>query len=265
MSSLAAQQSSGNPFASYGNVALAGSGKKGILKKLDNDYREIILGGIAAVGNGGWIYDERTAKQYMESDREFMEMVANGRLRSEWGHPVRVPGMSDHEWFARICSIYEPNISSHIRRISLSYNTVTDAKGRKIVAVIGEVRASGPKADEFRRWLDNPDEDVTYSIRSFARKDFNTMRKHITKIITWDSVFDPGIREASKYKTPSLECKDYIGRELDQHEFNLARMQEAVEARARNDESFEHQNQMQIITDLKKANKQIIVPTTFRW
>lgn len=223
---------------SYSNVALASSGKKGILKKLDHDYYEIILGAFAAFGNGGWLYDARTAMQYMENNREFKEWVQAGRMRSEWGHPVRTPGMTDAEWFQRICSIYEPNMSSHIRKVSTSMDTVTDERGRKVVAVIGEVRASGPKADEFRRQLENPYEDVNFSIRSFAAKNYRSMTKHINKIVTWDNVWQPGIGVASKYNTPSLESKADVCRMLDQTEFHIQRLRGQIMDSA-NEESFE--------------------------
>lgn len=262
----AAARSDQQYFATYNNVALAGTLKKGILKQLDNGYYEIILGAFAAFGNGGWIYDETTAKRYIESDREFLSELQGGRMYSEWGHPVRLPGQSDAEWFARICSILESNTSSHIRAINLSFNTVTDERGRKVVAVIGEVRPAGYKADEFRLMLENKDADVAYSIRSFARRDFQTNRKHITKIITWDSVTTPGIAVASKYKTPSLESKD-VTRMLDlvEEEFNIQRLRNTV-LEATNDQSFESMPHVKILTSLyEEHSRSIQVPATFKW
>lgn len=253
-------------FATYSNVALAGSGKKGVLRQLDNGYYEIIIGAFAAFGNGGWVYDEATAKRYIESDREFLAELQGGRMYSEWGHPVRLPGQSDAEWFARICSILETNTSSHIRRIHLSYNTVVDERGRKVVAIIGEVRPAGYKADEFRLMLDNPDADVAYSIRSFARKDFQRSIKHITKIITWDSVTTPGIAVATKYKTPSLESKS-VTETLDrvEQEFNLSRLRNSV-IEPCNDVSFENMPHVKILTSLYEEHaRSIQVPSTFAW
>lgn len=258
--------SSNKPMTtSYSNIALASSGKKGLLKELDNGYFEIILGAFAAFGNGGWLYDERTALEYINNDREFLNMIQGGRLRSEWGHPRRLPGMSDQDWFTRICEIYEPNISSHIRRIRTSMDTVKDERGRMVVAIIGEVRPSGPKAQEFRDWLTNPDEDVNYSIRSFARKDFGTMRKHITKIITWDSVFDPGIAVASKYKTPSLESKSAVGGILDEVEFNLERLKQGIHV-PMNDASFENMPHVQVLNALyEDTRRHFTMPRSLQW
>lgn len=256
-----------NQVTSYSNIALAGSGKKGILKKLDNDYFEIILGAFGAFGNGGWLYDTATAMAYIERNPDFIKMMQNGRCRSEWGHPRRTPGMSDQDWFIRINEIMESNTSSHIRRISTSMDTVIDEKGRKVVAIIGEVRASGPMAGEFRRQLENPYEDVNYSIRCFAAKNFASMRKHINRIITWDNVFEPGIGVATKYNTPSMESKQDVCRMLDYAEFNINRLRHGMTENA-NEDSFESVAPfVQILDSLAYVENPsvIAVPKSFGW
>lgn len=225
----------GNDTLSFSNILLSQTGKKGVLKELDGGYYEIMLGAFGTNGNGGWIYNTESAMRYVKSDREFMYMLNSGRLRSEWGHPVREPGMSDAEWFTRINTIYEPNTSSHIRKIDFSANLVRDAKGRSVVAIIGQVRPSGKNSQEFKEQLENPHEDVNYSVRSFARRDFRNMNKHITKIVTWDNVFDPGIKVASKYHTPSLESSridfedpNQVASMLDSYEFNVNQLKDEV-------------------------------------
>lgn len=266
MASVALNMSSG-PVTSYGNVALAGSGKQGILKKLDNNYHEIILGAFGAFGNGDWLYDTASAMKYMENDPDFLAMLQGGRLKSEWGHPDRLPGMSDRDWFIRICEIKEKNVSSQIRRIRPSLDTVVDERGRKVVALIGEVTGSGPFSSEFNRSLENPDEDVNYSIRCFAKKNFNNMTKFMTKIITWDSVTDPGIAVASKYKTPSLESKSHVARMLDSAEFNLEHLRGQLHEVPANDVSFESSgNAIKIFNSLYvETKKQFAMPKTLAW
>jgi hypothetical protein len=266
MAQVALNSSPRGPVTSYSNVALAGSGKQGKLKQLDNGYCEIILGAFGAFGNGGWLYDTASAMRYMENDPEFLRMLQAGRLRSEWGHPRRLPGMSDQDWFVRICEIMENNVSSHIRRVSASLDTVVDERGRKVVAIIGEVRGTGPKSREFNEMLENPDEDVNYSIRCFAKKNFGNMTKSMTKIITWDSVYDPGIAVASKYKTPSLESKQYVGQLLDEAEFNLERLRMGFDA-CSNDSSFESMAPaVQILNSLYEETRvSIAVPRSLSW
>jgi hypothetical protein len=43
----------GNQVSSYSNIALANTGKKGVLKDVGNGYKEILLGAFGAFGNGG--------------------------------------------------------------------------------------------------------------------------------------------------------------------------------------------------------------------
>lgn len=257
-------------FATYASVALPGVGKKGILKQLDNDYYEIILGAFGAFGNGGWLYDEASAIQYMKCNPEFLKLIAEKQLRSEWGHPVRTPGSSDAEWFERVCTILESNWSSHIRKVHLSTGTVKDEKGRAVVAVIGEVTPCGPHSQAFQRSLENPDEDVNYSIRSFAKKNFQTGRKHISKIITWDSVWTPGIKTASKFKTPSMESASIVSKLLDNvegslyTEFHLDSIRDQIQQD--DNTSFESkQGMVEIITSLTTAVPTKAIPVAYRY
>ena len=226
------------PFASYSNIALSGSGKQGVLKKLPNGYYEIILGALAAYGNGGWIYDEAEGKAYIENDREFLDRLQGGRLKGEWGHPRRPVGMSDQDWFVRINEVYENNTCVAIRQVDLSMEMIKDDKGRRIIGIIGQVKPSGTHARQFEDMLLNPEEDTPFSIRCFARKNFGTMRKYINKIVTWDAVTEPGIAAASKYNTPSLECKETVGKMLDEAEFNLLNIRNGLDQPA-NEASME--------------------------
>lgn len=257
-----------NQVSSYSSIALANSGKKGVLKDVGNGYKEILLGAFGAFGNGGWLYDTASAMRYLENDQEFLRMMQAGRIRGEWGHPVRPPGMSDQDWFVRICTIVEANMCCHIRRVRPSLDTVVDERGRKVIALIGEVKPSGKEAKAFGDMLDNPDEDVNFSIRCFAKKNFGNMTKHMTKIITWDFVFDPGIALTTKYNTPSMESKS-VTRQLDEAEFNLERLRNGFDHTRQNntEESFESvAPAVEILGSLyEKTKSQIFVPTSLGW
>lgn len=198
----------------YGNVALQNTGKTGILKKLDNDYYEIALGAFGAIANGGWVYDQDAAMRYIQNNPDFIRLLKDGKLASEWGHPF-TNGLTDREFFERVTTIDPANQCTTIRKVNFSTSTVKDKDGRAIVTVIGEVRPSGPKADEFRRQLENPHENVCFSIRCFADKNAMLMRKYLTHLITFDKVTTPGIANATKYQTPSLESKENVAKALD--------------------------------------------------
>jgi hypothetical protein len=204
----------------------------------------------------------------VENDQEFLRMMQAGRCRGEWGHPVRPAGMSDQDWFVRICTILESNMCCQIRRVRPSLETVTDERGRKVIAIIGEVRESGKEAKAFGDMLNNPDEDVNFSIRCFAKKNMGNMTKHMTKIVTWDFVFDPGIAMTSKYNTPSMEAKS-VTRQLDEVEFNLDRLRNSFDHRRQTntEESFESvEPAVEVLGSLyQKTKSQIFVPSTLGW
>lgn len=211
-------------FASYGNLALINTGKSGSLKKLDNGYHELLLGAIGAVGNGGWVYDEKGCEAYLTRNADFLERLKRGQMKMEWGHPVREPGMSDAVWLARIHTILESNTCAHIRAIHLSRDTLKDKNGRPLVAIVGEIAPWGKQAGEFRMMLENPHGDVNSSVRSFTDNNSRTGRKIFTNVITWDHVTSPGIKETTKYNTPSMEANDMATHCLDQAEFDMGQV-----------------------------------------
>jgi len=263
-----AQPALQQPFASYSNIVLSGSGKNGILKKCGNGYYEILLGALAAYGNGNWMYDENSGRNYIENDREFLAELQGGRLKGEWGHPRRPAGMSDQEWFIRINEIYEDNTCCTFGGIDLSMDLIKDDKGRRVVGIVGKVKPSGKQAASFRDMLENPEEDVPFSIRCFARKDFNSMRKHINKIVTWDYVTTPGIQVASKYNTPSLESKLNVSQMLDEAEFSLNGLKEGFQ-NAANDASMEsnvkHIQLIDRMIETERTAGKIWVPASLKW
>jgi len=256
------------PFASYSNIVLSGTGKEGVLKKFPDGSYELLLGALAAYGNGNWLYDENSGRSYIENDKEFLAELNGGRLKGEWGHPRRPAGMSDQDWFVRINEIYEDNTCVQFSKIDLSMDVITDEKGRRVVGIIGRLKPSGKQASSFRDMLENPEEDTPFSIRCFARKDFNSMRKHINKIVTWDYVTTPGIAVASKYNTPSLESKSHVSQVLDEAEFQLAGLRQGFYDPA-NDASFEsNAKHIQLIDRMIETDRtagKIWVPNSLKW
>lgn len=184
---------------------LQGINKVGDLKKLDNGYYEVRLGALNARNSQGWLYDEAAGRRLIEGSNGLMRMIETGRLRGEAGHPRYQPGMTQLQWFSRVNDILESNTCVHIRRIRLDHGK--DEQGRPITMVIGEVRSSGPESTWLDKQLENRDEDVCFSIRSFTedRVVSGIKTKFLKKIVNWDVVNEPGLANSSKYGTPSLE------------------------------------------------------------
>jgi hypothetical protein len=184
---------------------LQGINKVGDLPVLDNGYREVRLGALGAFNSAGWLYREEDGRRLLEGSDGMMRRIMTAALRGEAGHPRFQPGMTQLQWFSRVNDIYEPNVCFHIRRIHLVPGK--DERGRPITLILGEVKASGKGSEWFDRQLENKDEDVCFSIRSFTedRVIGGVKTKMLKKIVTWDNVNEPGIKNSSKFHSPSLE------------------------------------------------------------
>ncbi|MNY26398.1 hypothetical protein D3C86_1602450 [compost metagenome] len=207
----------------------------------------------------------------IEGSGGLMRMLETARLRGECGHPRFQPGMSQLAWFSRVNDIYEPNICFHIRRIRLAPGV--DDQGRAVTMVIGEVRESGKESAWFDKQMQNRDEDVCFSIRSFTEDKIvaGVKTKFLKKIVTWDTVNEPGIVKSSKYGTASMESLATAGApeaELETAFFTdvLRNELKAVPASASAGLGFENNgnNLMSLIAEIERPVR-IQVPSSWRW
>jgi hypothetical protein len=118
-----------------------------------------------------------------------------------------VPGMTTEQFVNRIFSIYEANICCHFREVTLDFDRVKDANGKPVIAIIAWVKPSGPMGPALEKSLENPAENVCFSIRAFTDdyRDGLTVKRVLRTIVTWDYVNEPGIAVAEKFKAPALE------------------------------------------------------------
>lgn len=256
----------------YGCTALVGTNKVGVLSKNSDGYYDMVLGALQAYNSAGAFYELNQAKQLFESSGELMRRIANGAVRSEVGHPRFQEGMSERAWFSRVNDIYEPNCCAHIAEVQLSYDTMRDPQGRPVVAIMGKVRPSGANERFLERQLENPKENVCFSIRSFTndRVEGGRIVKYLKKIVTWDTVNEPGIAIANKYSVPSLESvsSENIA-DLDSYEFDLANIAQFAKEEMANGVSMESGNapateMLQLVGYVEKPIK-VYVPASFRW
>ncbi len=187
------------------------AGKRGVLKR-DGNYREIVLGAFNAFNASGHYYsyteNSKLAEIFRESS-DFMRRIAAGQLYSEYDHPRTDPKMSRQDLFVRRMTIDPDRVAAHIRKVWLVPDAVEDIKGRKCMAVIGEVAPSGPFGKYLEESFENPSQNTAFSIRCFTRDTpvNGVLVKQILELVTFDSIShgEPGIKCASKYSTPSLE------------------------------------------------------------
>jgi hypothetical protein len=186
---------------------LAGTGKKGVLNKDEDGYYTMPIGGLNVFNSIGDFYTYEDAKDLFQSSSIFMRRVKSGALKGEYGHPSQEQGQTYEKFAERVLTINEKNTCVHFSEIWLDFDNVRDKDGKKVIAIMGKLAPSGPKGDALARSLENPKEDVCFSIRSFTRDTYVGGIKHraIKEIVTWDYVNEPGINFARKYSAPALE------------------------------------------------------------
>jgi hypothetical protein len=189
-------------------TSLAGVNKAGTLKKDQDGYYEVVVGALNVFNSAGQFYVYEQAKELFESSSQLMRRVSRGALRGEYGHPKFTPGMTNDHFANRVMSIYEENVSHHFRSIEIDFNRVKDEHGNPVIAIIAWVKPAGPNGPALQASLDNPNENVCFSIRAFTDdyRDGRVLKRVLKTIVTWDYVNEPGISVAEKFKAPSLEC-----------------------------------------------------------
>lgn len=193
-------------IATYSCTALAATNKMGVIKPDSDGYYELVLGGLDVHNSVGAFYPLAPARELFDSSSSLQRRIAAGSLRGEYGHPKRLPGMSDREFLSRIMELREDMLCCHFKEVSIVPN-VRDKQGQSTVAIIGKVRPSGPYGEALQKSLDNPHENVCFSIRSLTLDEYvgGRLIKTLKNIITWDYVNEPGIAIANKYCAPTLE------------------------------------------------------------
>lgn len=195
-------------------TSLAGTSKVGNLKQDEDGYYELVVGALNVYNSAGQYYVFDQAKELFQQSSQLMRRVKRGVLRGEYGHPKMEPGMTDAQFANRIMSIYEHNVCCHHKEITLDFDRVRDKDGRPVIAIISKVLPSGPQGEFLKKSLDNPNENVCFSIRAFT-DDYRegALTKRVLKtIVTWDFVTEPGIAVAEKFISPALES--HFGMEM---------------------------------------------------
>lgn len=191
----------------FGCTALAGVNKAGVLKKDAEGYYTVCVGALNVFNSVGQYYPYEQAKELFTSSSQLMRRIKRGALRGEYGHPKMLPGMTYEQFVNRVLSIYEENVCCHFKEIWLDFENVKDEKGKPVIAILAKLMPSGPNGPALQKSLDNPNENVCFSIRSFTDDSrVGTYVQRVLKtIVTWDYVNEPGIAVAEKFKSPALE------------------------------------------------------------
>lgn len=243
----------------YECTALVGLNKAGTIKPLDGGYYRAVLGAFDFYNSGGAYYPFKDAQHLFEDSSALMRRIATGNCRGECGHPRKDGSMSMRDFVNRVCDIYEPNISHHIRRVTIDKESVKGPDGRPCIAVIGEVKPAGPRGPALQAAFENKHEDVCFSVRSLTKDDYvgSTLHKRMVQLITWDWVNEPGISVARKWNSPSLESMVITPTQIAQ----------ARALATRNGSGMESAN-VRMLDEMLSAtewNSKTILPPSARW
>lgn len=196
-------------IARYGCTALAGTNKAGIMRPDEDGYYTFLVGALNINNSAGARYlHDQAAKDIFESSSSFMRRVQNGSCRAEWGHPKRTPGMSNRDFIGRVLQIYEDNVCAHFKEVWLE--PTNDGSG--VIRIYAKVKPMGPKGKYLQDAIDDPNQDVCFSIRSLTDDTVVNGRVHksLRTVVNFDFVNEPGIHLAKKWNSPSLESVDEL-------------------------------------------------------
>lgn len=195
--------------ALFGSTALIGLNKKGILKPDAEGYYELTVGAFNIHNNAGVYYPLGVAKALFEESASLMRRVRAATLRGEYGHPRR-ENMNPAQFTKRLNEIYEDRVCCHFGDIRLDQVNYKSKSGFPQIATIAKLKPSGPFGPSLQGHLDNPKEEVCFSVRAAAMQEIigGQENRCITDIVTWDYVNEGGIGIARKYFSMALESID---------------------------------------------------------
>ena len=189
-------------------------------EKDESGYSYVTLGALNVINSAGEFYTANEVKEmFTDTNSTLMRRLKSGALRGEVGHPQFQPGMTKTAFFNRNLRIDEQNVCVHIKELVLEETDESSGVSGQgnIVLVKGWIKPSGPKGDFLQKALDNPDENVAFSVRSFTKNSVvnGVVIKKIVQLVTYDYVNEPGISHATKWKTLGVESMDSIEIDLD--------------------------------------------------
>lgn len=212
-------------------TSLAGSTKAGVIKKDVNGRYRIVVGGLNVFNSQGQLYVKEGAEDLFLDSSAFMRRVKRGVCKAELGHPKPLPGQSNDSFAQRVMSIEETRVCAIHHNFDLDFDNVRDENGNPVIAIISELSPSGPFGPALERSLENPGENVCFSIRAFTDDwyEHGITKRCLKTIVTFDQVTEPGIAIAEKFKSPSLE-NFHIERPTTQevYDFSRGEMQRAI-------------------------------------
>lgn len=202
---------------SLGNIILASSGKKGILRPNDEGVYRLNAGGFNIPNHAGITYP---ANEYIQSQIEensdLNRRVKMGYCKMEVEHPepfvyiiengvrYKAPMTDVIQWINRLRSFDPDRICGLISKVIWKPENPNDLS--KPIWNLIDCEPFGPRAEEFKQSLENPRHNTAVSIRTqISPFRPGETQKNVEYWTGYDWVSEPGMIHANKHMTAGLE------------------------------------------------------------
>jgi len=246
---------------SANNLALTGirtNANNASIKKDENGYYEFILGAVNSLNSCREFYLKDGIDQFINNEQYMLaRKLKNGYLNGEVGHPKKLPGMSQEDYYSRNLNVDIQNVSHHIKSVwtqETNIDSGVPGKGN-ILLLKGMVKPSGVHGKILQEHIDNNEANTAFSIRALTmnRSVCGVVYKTIVQIITWDWVLEPGIKQANKWANLSTESIDYMKFNIDDLVNKSSKVYKEIEMALESDDSKEMMKE--IVSNIKSKQK----------
>lgn len=188
------------------------SGKSGMVVD-DNGYHKMVFGALNTYNTNGVFYRVDDINRLTGPKSIVGERISNGVLKAEVNHPD-FTGLSGNALLNKILTIDLNNVCAHIKGLEFIDTKTYEPgwSGYPIYRVEGWVKPTGAKAEILKSALENPDENVPFSIRSavIEKRIGATMVRNVLEISTWDFVFENGVKGATSWAASGIENSSHV-------------------------------------------------------
>lgn len=203
----------------YSSISLESELNK-TLEKDASGYYKICLGAINSFNKKGEFYLADGFEDILTNPSSPLAIkLKEKNLVGEANHPAIKSNMSKQDFMERVLRIELNNTSHHIKSVFTQPTNIScgiPGKGN-IIAVMGWVKPIGHLGKTLQDALDNPEQNVCFSVRSFTNDERigGVTYKKFATIVTWDWVVSPGIKVANKLDTFGMESFNDITMDLE--------------------------------------------------
>lgn len=202
---------------SFGNIVLANSGKKGILKPNEKGVYHLNAGGFNISNASGIAYPfNQYLQEQMDANSDLNRRVSMGYCKMEVEHPEPFVFVEENgvryrkqmstllEWINRLRSYDPTNICGLISKIYFKPENPNNLS-LPIYNFI-DCEPFGPRGGEFKESLDNPRHNTAVSIRTqITPYQDGSNRKNVEYWTGYDWVSEPGMIHANKHMSAGCE------------------------------------------------------------